>query len=543
MTASGGSDAGSPERGPRSAGRFLFRTIGTILIAAVAVTFPEVGANRFWLAAVLCGVCVPGMIWLERRYPMAENGWSEPLFDLAAVVTLVHLVPDMWFVALVIGLMVVQAPSVAQHETSYRVYAGFAALLTVGMTFAALAHGVPDWEIPVLCMTLLYPSVIWYSHQQAMRANEIQRRARAVEGLHLVAGGVAHDFNNMLTTVLGHAEIAQRELDETHPARESVDEVVEATHRAGLLAARLLSFSGRSPANAELLDVDSELRDLVALMQPVVAKGVQLELDADARGAHVLAERTQLQQVLMNLILNASEATETRPGTVFILTRRVRSGGGRDEIAIQVRDRGVGIPRALQDRVFDPFFSMKERGHGLGLASTRRITDELGGAIELASEVGRGTEVCITLPAEAAPPAEPADAPPRARVRGGTALVVDDEAAVRSVVGRMLGRLDYRVVEASSGAEAIAWIEAHPSDADLVLLDLRMPGMDGWSCLHELRRVRHDLPVVVCSGYEPEAVGERIDAPGIAVLSKPFRLDRLEDTLQELLGAPPALPH
>ncbi len=145
----------------------FFRSIGAVAIAAVACLVPEVGENRFILAGLLVFVCIPTAIWLERTYPVAETGWSEPLFDLAMVVSLVHLVPDMWFVALVIGLMVVQAPSVGASHVSFLFYSLFAVILTSGMTLAALVHDVQGWALPILAMTVLYPSVIYYAYTQA----------------------------------------------------------------------------------------------------------------------------------------------------------------------------------------------------------------------------------------------------------------------------------------------------------------------------------------------------------------------------------------
>ena len=167
----------------------FFRNIGALGLAMVACLVPEVGPNRFWLAALLVFVCMPAATLLERRYPVADNAWIQPLFDVGVVITLVHLVPTMWFAALVIGLMVVQTPSVAESRHSDAFYALFAVLLTSGMTLAAIVHGVPGWRLPILSMTLIYPSVIYYSHRQRVRANEIRERANAVEGLQLVAGG------------------------------------------------------------------------------------------------------------------------------------------------------------------------------------------------------------------------------------------------------------------------------------------------------------------------------------------------------------------
>ncbi len=220
----------------------FFRNVAAVAIAVVACLVPEVGPNRFWLAGALVFVCVPAATLLERKLPVAETAWIQPLFDLTVLVVAVHFVPNMWFVALVIGLMVVQAPSVAESRSSAVLYALFASILTVGMTIAAVVHGVPNWELPVLAMVTLYPSVIFYSHRQAIRANETREQAQALEGLRIVSGGVAHDFNNILTGVMGYAELALGELSEADPARGSIGEVLRGPRRARFLYATLLRF-------------------------------------------------------------------------------------------------------------------------------------------------------------------------------------------------------------------------------------------------------------------------------------------------------------
>jgi len=508
----------------------FFRTIGALAIALVACLVPEVGPNRFLLAGVLVGVCIPAAIWVERHHPSSETSWSQPLFDLVAVVTLVHLVPHMWFPALVIGLMIVQAPSVAEATASHTFYGVFALVLVVGMSLAAIVHDVPGWELPILAMTVLYPSVIFYSYRQSLRSSELSRRARALEGLQLIAGGVAHDFNNLLTSVIGNAELARFEIPETHPAYELLDDVVRGATRASLLSARLLAFSGRRPGPAEPLDVEAEVRDLVALLRPVVPKGVTLRLDSALGGERVLADRAQLQQIVMNVVINDGEAIASLPGEVAVHLRP-RDVDGRDGVEVAIVDPGIGMPPEVRARIFDPFYTSKERGHGLGLASARTQLRELGGRIEVESEPGRGTKVLLLFPCC------PHDVATRATPRttsepgAGTALVVDDEASVRAVTGRMLARLGYDVVEAESGTRAIERLRMEPEAIDVVLLDLRMPGMDGWTCLDALLGIRPGLPVIICSGHDPNAV-----APArhhaVPRLDKPFPLDALARALE-----------
>ena len=509
----------------------FFRAIAAVALAVAAALIPAVGPNRFWVAGILIFVCVPLAIWLEFRYPVAENGWSEPLFDLTAAVSLVHLVPGMWFVILIIGVMIVQAPSLGSSRVSFLFHSGFAAFLIAGMTFAAVVHDVPGWEIPILAMCALYPSIIFYSYWQTRSANELRDRAQTLQSLQLLSGGVAHDFNNLLTAVMGHAELALMDLPEGHPARASLQEVLGGAGRASLLSSRLLNFSGREPAGEEVLDIESEVRGLAALIKPTLAKGVEVSVHAGAGRHFVRANRAELQQVLLNVILNASEAGERDPNLVTV--RIATAPADRAWVDVSVTDQGVGIPPAEQERIFDPFFTSKPGGHGLGLAGARRSVERLGGQIWIASSPGRGTEVRLRIPAQEAPaPALRRELPIRAAA-SGLALVVDDEAAVRTAIVRLLGELGISCIVAENGTQAISLFGEHSDEIGVVVLDLAMPGTNGWECLRVLREIRPDLPAVICSGFDPAAQAQEMPARA-TYLAKPFRLDGLRRALDRV---------
>ncbi len=523
----------------------FFRTVGAFTIALVACLLPEIGPHRFLLAGVLVFFCIPAALWLELNYPVAETGWSEPLFDLAMVVVLVHLVPNMWFTALVIGLMVVQAPSISDNRRSFVFYGLLAAILTIGMTFAAVVHNVEGWQIPIMAMVALYPSVIFYAHWQARRQNLVRDRAAALEGLHLVAGGVAHDFNNLLTAVIGNAEVARAQLPEDHPVQASLSDVLDGANRAGLLSAHLLAFSGRHLRSDELLDIEAELVDLLQLMQPVVNSGITLRLSSKLEGERVKCDRSQLHQVVMNLILNACEATKTVPSSVSLsLTLQDGSRSGRKWVRLSVVDRGIGIPEEEQGKIFDPFYTSKEKGHGLGLVSARRIVEEMDGQIAVDSTHGVGTEVLIRFPAHPkTAPLEPVAQPSTQAVsRRRRALVVDDEAAVRSTIAQLLGRLDFSVDEAETAEQAVALFAERPTEFDLAMVDLKMPGRNGWQCFDALREARRDVPVIVCSGYDPVELEERPEDARMTFLAKPFRLAALRDAVGRVTPAERASP-
>jgi signal transduction histidine kinase/CheY-like chemotaxis protein len=510
----------------------FFRNVAALAIAVVLCLLPEAGPNRFWVAAFLVFVCIPAATWLELSFPLAETAWIQPLFDLGVLVTVIHVVPSMWFPALVLGLVIVQAPSVAEKRRSDAYHALFAVILTAGMTLAAILHDVPGWRLPVLAMIVLYPPVIYYAHRQATRTNELRDRAAALESLHLVAGGVAHDFNNLLTSVMGHADLALAELDPEDPARASIKEVISGATRASLLSARLLAFAGRDTAKDAPLDLEAEVDEIVTLMRPAVPKGIELELHSALDGARVRARPIQLQQIVMNLILNASEAGQTLPSRVRIdLTRAPDPLSGDAWVELCVRDEGVGIPAEFQSRVFEAHFTLKAQGHGLGLASVRAAVAELGGRIEIESVEGAGTLVRVRLPEDRSVAPEPQGQPAMEPGRDRMALVVDDETTVRALVSRMLQDLGYTVLAASDVPGAIELADKYHAAFDVVLLDLHMPGMDGWECFRYLRALRHDLPVLVCSGHDPSSSNARPDDPWLGYLAKPFRLAALHEAL------------
>ncbi len=513
---------------------FFFRNVGAVSIALVLCLFPGAGPNRYPLAAFLVFVCVPAASWIERRVPMQENAWVQPLFDLTILVTLVHFVPQLWFPALVIGLIVVQAPSVAESRSSTQLYALMATLLTLGMSFAAWFHDVPDYELPILCMLVLYPSVIYYSHQQARHAAEVRRRAQALEGLHRVAGGVAHDFNNLLTGVMGDAELASMNLPEGHPSRGAIEGVLRGADRATLLSRRLLAFAGRGHEPESVFDLQEELDALFGMLEAVVPEETSLERGRPAAGLLVRAQRGKLQQALVNLVLNASEAREGENRVKVSL----EPDAPASRVRIVVAEEGISCAEA-SGRALDSFFTLQGEARELGLAEARVLVREIEGTVTVEEREGKGARVVVELPMVAAPRRVPIPPGEPAAASGDPAcvLVVDDERAVRSVLARMLGLLGYATIEAEDGPSALETFRESGDSIDAVLLDLRMPGMDGWQCLEALRRLRPGLPVLVCSGHDPYDARGRFSEPNTGFLMKPVQMADLREAVGEILGA------
>jgi PAS domain S-box-containing protein len=363
------------------------------------------------------------------------------------------------------------------------------------------------------------------------RALEVERRAleqrveraQRLESLGVLAGGIAHDFNNLLTGVLGNAEYLRERLA-AGPEREAAEAIVAAAQSAAGLTRQMLAYAGqRELRRDEPVDVGALVRELRALLDATLSKKAELELDIEP-GSLARGDRTTLSQVLMNLLTNASDALGDRPGRISVRVRRVRDLDARWDAAlgatvrpgswvlVEVRDTGAGMDEATRGRVFEPFFSTKERGHGLGLAACLGIVAAHGGAVLVESELGRGSCFSVLLPASG--DADRAAGPEASGVahRPCRVLVVDDEAVVRAQLRRSLELRGYVVEEAVNGRAALAALTAPRADGppDVAVLDMTMPDMDGAEVLVRVRAAGSRVPVVVSSGYLDVAVERRL---------------------------------
>jgi two-component system, cell cycle sensor histidine kinase and response regulator CckA len=360
------------------------------------------------------------------------------------------------------------------------------------------------------------------------------RRQQKLEAIGTLASGVAHDFNNLLTAVLGHAELLSR--GDVAPAEvaEAARVIGEAARRGSELTGQLLGFGlqARLPSEDERVDVHQVIAEVARLLSRTLPRSVSIQLDLAAPRSTVRGDPGQLQQVFLNLAVNARDAMP-EGGTLLFATERA-PGEGPPRVAVRVRDTGVGIAENLRERIFEPFFTTKQfdKGTGMGLAVVYGIVQSHGGSVSLESRVGAGTtfEVALPLAEEALP--VPDDAAPRAPLRGvGRVLVVDDDAAVRRVAGRMLRFLGYDAALAADGAEAVRLLRADPTGFDLVLLDLDMPEMDGRACLRALRAIRSDLPVILSTGLPASELGELAGGGRTGILPKPYDLLRFSEVV------------
>jgi PAS domain S-box-containing protein len=368
------------------------------------------------------------------------------------------------------------------------------------------------------------------------------RHVQKLESIGVLAGGIAHDFNNLLHVVLGNADLARLQLPPDSEAREHLDEVVRATQRAAELTQQLLAYSGRGAVETRQLDLSCEVREMATLLRTAISRQATLVWDLSTDLPPVTADPTQIRQVVMNLITNASDALGDGPGTISLRTGVVADGdrdpGPGQFVFLEVADDGCGMDSGTLQRIFDPFFSTKFAGRGLGLAAVMGIVESHGGHIRIRTAPDEGTTFRLLFPAVAGQ----AEGAPRrisaADWRGhGTVLVVEDEDGVREVVGRMLERLGFQVITADDGLAALERLDDHDGAVSAVLLDLSMPRMGGFETLQHIRERKPDLPVILMSGYtEQEVASKLLDGTSGAVgfLQKPFLPEDLTSVLRQV---------
>jgi PAS domain S-box-containing protein len=388
--------------------------------------------------------------------------------------------------------------------------------------------------------------------QAARRAAEASaaqsRHVQKLESIGVLAGGIAHDFNNLLHVILGNAELTRTRLPPDAPALETLGEVVRAAHRASDLTRQLLAYSGKGAFVLRHLDLSREVHEMAMLLRTAISKQAVLLWELEPDIPSISADETQIRQIVMNLITNASDALGDDPGTISLRTGTARGeelGTAGEFVYLEVADSGIGMASETLQRIFDPFFSTKFSGRGLGLAAVMGIVEAHHGLIRIRTAPGEGTAFRVLFPA-AHVEADAADTTPafQDEWRGsGTLLIVEDEEGVRAVAERMLEGLGFHVLMAEDGREALRVVAARSEQVVAVLLDLSMPHMGGPETLRRLHELQPRLPVVLMSGYTEQEVASRLleENPGpVAFLQKPFLPGDLVAVLRRVLEAAPA---
>ncbi len=377
------------------------------------------------------------------------------------------------------------------------------------------------------------------------RNEEQVRHAQKLESLGVLAGGIAHDFNNLLVGVLGNASLAMEELPELSPVRPLLEDLQVAARRAAELTRQLLAYSGRGKFVVEAIDLSALVREMERLLSAAISKKAHVTTELRTDLPPLRADATQLRQVVMNLITNASDALGDASGTITIRTRRMNAsrawlGGAQvgtnategDYIVLEVADNGKGMSADAMQNLFDPFYSTKGVGRGLGLAAVLGIVRGHHGAVRITSVPDTGTTVTVLLPVSASESAMVV-APVTAAPERGTVLVVDDDAAALRVATRILAREGYSVLTANHGRAALEMYAERGPAIDLILLDLTMPELSGWETLRELRQLNPDVVVLLMSGYAQEAGAN--SAGAAAFLAKPYGAAQLRDIVGDLV--------
>jgi PAS domain S-box-containing protein len=380
---------------------------------------------------------------------------------------------------------------------------------------------------------------------------EMERRllhAQKLESLGILAGGIAHDFNNILAGIMGYADLAKKHLPASSLAQRDIDVIKKAAHRAADLTRQMLAYSGKGKFIIERASLSLVVQDMRPMLAMSISKKATLTFHLASELPTIEADFSQVHQILLNLVLNASEALGDDPGIVTISTDTVHLNEtdcaaieGDDlraglYVRLEVADTGCGMDQETLAKIYDPFFTTKFTGRGLGLAAVHGILRGHTAGIRVASKPGQGTKFEIFFPAIESPaPARAEDAAPAPPWRGdGTVLVVDDEETVRDLARRMIELAGFSVLTACDGEEAIGVCRERREDIACVLLDLTMPKMNGEETFRELRQFFPGIRVVLSSGYTEESVSSRFSDLGLAgFIQKPYQSDTLIATLRK----------
>jgi two-component system, cell cycle sensor histidine kinase and response regulator CckA len=386
--------------------------------------------------------------------------------------------------------------------------------------------------------------------EEALIQSEKQfRQAQKMEAVGRLAGGIAHDFNNLLTVIMGYSHVIAAELGREHPLHSKIEETQKAGERAAILVRQLLAFSRKQPLEPKNLNLNNVVANLESMLQRLIGADIRLAITLDPSNALVRADQAQLEQVIMNLVVNARDAM-TQGGTLTIDTAQIELAKSPlyhvdplppgPYVKLSVRDTGSGMDRATQAHIFEPFFTTKEegKGSGLGLSTVFGIVTQSGGGIDVTSRVGHGTRFDIFFPRVAAGRQEALNLRASVQPSGGTEtiLLVEDDSSVRTLLRDALQKLGYRVIEAKHGLEACLLASQEIDRLDLLLTDMVMPGMGGRELAQHLITIKPDLRILFMSGFTDDIgilAGHEQGTSGF--LQKPFTPELLARTVRKIL--------
>ena len=393
---------------------------------------------------------------------------------------------------------------------------------------------------------------------------ELERRllhAQKLESLGLLAGGIAHDFNNLLSVILGNLDLARLEYGPDAQVHPYLSQAILAAQKATVLTHQMLAYSGRAHANRSTINLNAIVQDNALLLQTSASKLVSIDLALDQYLPPMVGNPAQIQQLIMNLMINAAEAIGDRSGTITLKSSRMdydrqQLQSGRIEeppapgtfTCLDITDTGCGMDPTTVQRLFEPFFTTKARGRGLGMSAILGIVRSHRGTIFVDSTVGTGTTIRVLFPFAGEPPsvnsmpqwsgARGAESHAELPATRGFILVVDDEDAVRDVCARMLRKMSWRVLTAADGHQAIETFRTHAANITCVIVDLSMPDMNGVAACREIRKIKDDALVILSSGYTSEqpSVHHTIAEGFSGFIQKPYDVQALENEIHRVLS-------
>lgn len=389
------------------------------------------------------------------------------------------------------------------------------------------------------------------AEEERQRLESQIQQTQKLESLGVLAGGIAHDFNNLLMAILGNIDLAVMDLPPSSIARGNLQEAARASQRAADLCRQMLAYSGRGSFTSESLDLNDIVEEMGHMLEVSISKKAVLRFNFSKGLPPVVADATQVRQIIMNLVINASDAIGERSGIISVSTGAMECDSAYlaetwlheplDEglyVYIEVADTGEGMDHETLPKIFDPFFTTKFTGRGLGLAAVLGIVRGHRGAIKVYSEKGKGTTFKVLLPpAKEAPEGKGVKSGNDRAWRGsGTVLLADDEETIRDLGKRMLERLGFDVVTAADGRQAVEEFARQPDAFSCIILDFTMPRMDGEEAFREMRRIRKGVRVLISSGYNENEISQRFAGKGIAgFIQKPYQLAGLSEKLKGIL--------
>ncbi len=388
--------------------------------------------------------------------------------------------------------------------------------------------------------------------EEALRQSEKQfRQSQKMEAVGRLAGGIAHDFNNLLTVIMGYSQVLLTELGPQHPLRGKIEETLKAGERAATLIRQLLTFSSKQPLDPKVLSLNTAVTSLESLLRRLIGEDIQLVSKLDPTNGQLRADQAQLEQILVNLVVNARDAMP-KGGTLTIETAQVELTRSPvyhltplppgPYVRLAVSDTGCGMDRNTQSHIFEPFFTTKGegKGSGLGLSTVFGIVTQCGGAIDVTSRVGHGTRFDLYFPSVESDILTTAPTQPLRQPQRGTEtiLLVEDEPSVRTLVRDELRKLGYRVVEAKNGVEACLLATQQAGSFQLLLTDIVMPGMGGRELAQHLSVIKPDLRTLFMSGYMDDiGIMAGQEEGTSSFLQKPFTPEMLARAVRNLLDA------